>query len=112
MDGLFEQSLQLKKAYDSSENKTKVEIEYTQYDFMKQSEKWVEHDLIFANATAFTDEMVKSLSEKWMENGKKGSVFILTTKSLVLSEEQAKFIGPVRKMMSWGETEVRAYVKK
>ena len=58
-DSLYNRSLDLKKEYESQTEDQDVPIlDFYQLDFIKNSETWAGGDLIFANATAFSDEML------------------------------------------------------
>lgn len=77
-----------------------------------QYKRWINADFIFANATAFSDEMLIKVSQVWENEGKKGSIFMWTTKELKLNnEDNFKWFKPFKKQMSWGPTWVRACQK-
>ena len=105
LENLHAESLKLKAKYD--EEPRPCVVEYTRTDFLENWQTWADKELIFANATAFTPEMLESVGKIWTQYGKPGSVFILTSNELVVEQE------PVLVMelpMSWGATKVRAYV--
>ena len=65
-----------------------VKLDYQQYDFIVDYKRWVTADLIFANATAFTQEMLDKVSSCWENEGKRGSVFMITTKQFTHQDEE------------------------
>ena len=70
-------------------------------------------DVTFANATCFEPFMIDQVTLLLIEHFKPGQVFILTTKELLnLPEEDFTLVGPFLRQMSWGETTIRAYIRK
>ena len=67
---------------------------------------------MFANATCFEPDMLEKVSLITDINFKKGQVFIITTKELDVSKEKFDVAGPFHKEMSWGNTQLRAYIRK
>lgn len=76
---------------------TLPELEFKQDDFLVNSDWATEADVVFANATCFEPEMVKTISKILAEKLKKGGVAILTTKSLEFEGDVFKKIGPFKK---------------
>eukprot|EP00347_Sterkiella_histriomuscorum_P000997 403373732 len=115
LEGLFNKSLDLKTYYDglplTDALQTKPELEFKKDDFLKNTEWALEADIVFANATCFEPQMVVEISKALCEKLKKGSIVILSTKSLTYEGEVFKKIGPFKKTMSWGSTNVSAYIK-
>ena len=88
-------------------------LRYEQDDFLIHHEEWVSKaDIVFANATCFEPEMVHQVEELMKTRFRSGQVFMLTTKDLNLPESDFTMVGPLTRMMTWGETKLRAYVKK
>ena len=124
LDGLFDKSIELAEAYNQSEwvkNRGLNEswekndcpiVNFKKQDFIEDYQEWAESDLIFANATCFEPDMLEKVSLIADLHFKKGQVFIITTKCLDLSEDKFHIEGPFQKSMSWGTTELRAYIRK
>ena len=68
--------------------------------------------MIFANATCFEPEMLEAVAKIADQNFRQGQVFLITTKELDLSTEKFHVEGPFTKRMSWGVTQMRAYIRK
>lgn len=67
---------------------------------------------MFANATCFEPEMLDQVSLLLRSRFEPGQVFILTTKELDVPDDDFIKVGPVIRQMSWGETQLRAYIRK
>ena len=68
--------------------------------------------MVFANATCFEPEMVEQVERVLRARFEPGQVFVLTTKALDLDEADFTLVGPFSRRMSWGNTLLRAYIKK
>ena len=123
LDSLYQKSLELANAYSDSQwvkerglddqwEQNAPIVKYVKQDFIKDYQEWAEGDLIFANATCFEPEMLEAVSNIADENFKPGQVFLITTNELELSGEKFHKEGPFNKQMSWGNTQLRAYIRK
>ena len=80
---------------------------------MVHNELWVSRaDIVFANATCFEPEMLEDVERLMKTRFRPGQVFMLTSKELELSEDDFQLVGPFVRQMTWGETKLRAYIKK
>ena len=92
LDGLYQESLNLKAVYDKYIETSEVrrphsELIYLKDDFLLNT-YWAEDaDIIFANATCFEDHMVASVSKTLCDKLKPGAIVIITTKQLQYPDE-------------------------
>ena len=56
--------------------------------------------------------MLEAVTKIAEQNFKQGQVFLITTNELQLSGEKFHKEGPFSKEMSWGNTQLRAYIRK
>ena len=111
LDGLYEKSLQLQKQYELRKAEGDPQLEFIKEDFMANTE-WSEiADVVFANATCFSPEMVTQISKIMSERLKKGAVVIITTKTLEFEMGKFRALPLIRKSMSWGSASVYVYIK-
>jgi len=78
---------------------------------MKDTEWAASADVVFANATCFSPEMVTSISKILSQKLRRGAVVILTTKTLEFEMGTFRSLPLIRKAMSWGSASVYVYVK-
>ena len=88
-------------------------LSYVKDDFIHNYEDWVSNaSVVFANATCFEPDMLFKVCLLLKTRFEKGQVFVLTTKTLDVPEADFTCVGPITRRMSWGETSLRAYIKK
>ena len=90
LDGLYQESLNLKAVYDKyvqTTGKAHSELIYLKDDFLLNTQWAEEADIIFANATCFEDHMVTSVSKTLCDKLKAGAIVIITTKTLQYPDE-------------------------
>ena len=87
-------------------------IGYKKQDFIEDYQDWTEGDIVFANATCFEPDMLEKVSLIADLHFTKGQVFMITTKELDVPKEKFDVEGPFMKKMSWGNTQIRAYIRK
>ena len=80
---------------------------------MVNNEQWVSSaDVVFANATCFKPEMIKVIEGLMKTRFRPGQVFMLTTFVLDLPKDDFELVGPLVRQMTWGDSKLRAYIKK
>lgn len=141
LDSLFQQSLELKRAWEiadgastsissststsissssttstttlplssSSTTKTKTTLEFIKGSILDLHFcDWTVGDVVFANSTCFSDDMMTLLADMG-SSMKKGAFFVtFTTK---LKEDIFKVVEEMRMKMSWGEADVFVHVR-
>ena len=80
---------------------------------MVHNELWVSRaDIVFANATCFEPEMLEDVERLMKTRFRPGQVFMLTTFVLDLPKDDFELVGPLVRQMTWGDSKLRAYIKK
>jgi hypothetical protein len=83
-------------------------LEVINGDFLKYD--WSGANLIFANSTCFSPELMKSLSTK-ADELKKGAFFVTFTKKLPELSDKWEICDGFRRLMSWGIATVYVHRK-
>ncbi len=85
-------------------------IEFIQGDFFKQN--WENANIMFANSTCFSPEMMKKIAEKANKECKSGTIIITFTKNLNKLNSNWETKKGFRRLMTWGIATIYIHKRK